>query len=126
MSFDNEEIFSNTRHLSLETYRRSGNSLRTPTRFIRDDGQFYIYPSPKAAQVRRINRYPHVRIMPCTPRGKPKGPWLQAEAHIAKPGSDTYLRAQFLRRTTSKPSWLDRLPWRRNSKRLVVVLRVVS
>lgn len=126
MSCENDDQFADTRHLNLETYQRSGEHLRTPIRFIRDDGQFYIYPSPNASQVRRISRYPHVRIMPCTPRGKPKGPWLQAEAHIAKPDSDAYLRAQFLRKSIRASTWLDRLPWRRNAKRLVVVLRVVS
>lgn len=124
--FENDDQFADAHYLNLETYRRSGEVRRTPIRFIRDDGQFYIYPVPSAAQVRRISRYPHVRIMPCTPRGKPRGPWVQAEAHVAKPGSDTYLRAQFLRKSASHSAWWNRLPWRRNAKRLVVVLRVVS
>ena len=84
MNLDSLYQFTDQGYLNLESYRRNGTTIRTPIRFIEDHCKLYVYSlAAETSQVRHINRYPYVRVMPCSLRGKPKGQWVEAEAHIA-------------------------------------------
>jgi PPOX class probable F420-dependent enzyme len=58
----------------LVTYKRSCEAVRTPVWFGLGDGKLYVRSEAAAAKVKRIRNDPHVRIAPCTVRGKPLGP----------------------------------------------------
>jgi len=89
---------SNAKYLNLETFRKTGVGVRTPVWFAQDpppaDGSepvgrrqppLYVYSAPDAGKVKRIRNNPHVRVAPCTIRGRIVGNWLEGEARICSP-----------------------------------------
>ena len=77
--------FDGKRYLSLETFRKSGEGVRTPVWFAaeaRDAGVLYIYTIGNTGKVKRIRNNPRVRIAPCDARGNLRGEWADARADI--------------------------------------------
>lgn len=74
--------FANQKYLNLESYRKDGRGVPTPVWFAEEKGILYIYSLADAGKVKRIRNNPHVRIAPCDFRGKLKGTWVGAIAHI--------------------------------------------
>lgn len=74
--------FVGQRYLNLESFKRDGTPVQTPVWFAEDQGVLYIYTLVKAGKVKRICRHSHLRIAPCTMRGKVIGPWMEAVATI--------------------------------------------
>ena len=56
--------------------------MQIPVWFAEEQGVLYVYTLANAGKVKRIRRNPHIRIAPCTMRGKVIGPWVEAEATI--------------------------------------------
>jgi uncharacterized protein len=70
---DFEEL-RNFRQAIVVTYRRSGEPMPTPVNHaISDDGKLYFRSEPHVGKMKRIRNNPHVRLVPCTFRGKPRG-----------------------------------------------------
>ena len=74
--------FRGQRYLNLESGKKDGIPVQTPVWFAEDQGVLYIYTLANAGKVKRIRRYPHIRVAPCTLRGAVIGPWVEAEATI--------------------------------------------
>jgi PPOX class probable F420-dependent enzyme len=77
--------FANQKYLSLESYRKDGRGVCTPVWFAEENGILYIYSLADAGKVKRIRNNPRVRIAPCDFRGRLKGTWVGAMAHILDP-----------------------------------------
>ena len=75
--------FEGQKHLSIETYRRNGEPVRTPVWFIEDGGTFYVRTAKSTGKYKRIRNNPSVKIAPCDSRGNVKGEWISAEASVA-------------------------------------------
>ncbi len=71
------------KHLAIESYRKSGEAVRTPVWFIEKDGTLFVRTDGDTGKAKRIRGNPRIRIAPCTMRGKPKGDWINAEAQFA-------------------------------------------
>ncbi len=80
MSSDKLAQFANQKYLNLESYRKNGQSVRTPLWFVEDGGVLYFYTVAHSSKVRRIRNNPRVRVAPCDYRGKVKGEWVDATA----------------------------------------------
>jgi hypothetical protein len=82
--------FRDQKYLSLETFKKSGESVKTPVWFAADpaadlsgDGaRLYMYTIGNAGKVKRIRNNPHVKIAPCTLKGEVLGDWTDANAEI--------------------------------------------
>ena len=97
--------FTQQRYLSLETYRRTGQSVATPVWFVVDRDVIYVYSLADAGKVKRIRNNPRVRIAPCDARGGLKGAWVDATARIV----DEREAAQAQRLLVAKYGWMKRL-----------------
>ncbi len=86
MSDDRLAQFSAQRYVNLETYRKSGQGVRTPLWFIEQQGVLYMRTRAQSAKVKRIRNNPHVRIVPSDLRGNPKGIWIDGEATLIEAG----------------------------------------
>jgi PPOX class probable F420-dependent enzyme len=65
------------------TFKRSGEPVPTPVWFGLDEqGRLYFRSEPRTAKVRRLRNEPHVRIAPCSMRGKPAGPTVEGRARL--------------------------------------------
>ncbi|HEV8386832.1 MAG TPA: PPOX class F420-dependent oxidoreductase [Nitrososphaera sp.] len=77
--------FEGRKYLSIETYRKSGDPVRTPVWFVEDNGVLYVRTADSTGKYKRIRSNPTVKIAPCDNRGNVKGDWLGAEASVAPP-----------------------------------------
>jgi PPOX class probable F420-dependent enzyme len=68
--------------ISLETYRRNGEPVRTPVWFLKENGNLYVHTGDSTGKVQRIRRNPKVRVAPSYFRGKPKADYIDARAEL--------------------------------------------
>jgi uncharacterized protein len=82
--------FEKSKYLSLETFRKNGDAVRTPVWFAADArppanssaAKLYIYTVDNTGKVKRIRNNTRVRIAPCDMRGNVSGNWMDARAEI--------------------------------------------
>jgi PPOX class probable F420-dependent enzyme len=72
--------FTGQPYLNLETFRRSGQAMRTPVWFVRDGEKLYIRTVAESGKVKRVRNNPRVRIAVCGREGQLLGDWLPATA----------------------------------------------
>ncbi len=82
MNNDKLAQFAGQTYLSIETYRKSGQAVPTPVWFLECDGMLYVHTSAHSGKVKRIHNNPRVRVTPSDMRGKPKGEWVEGQAHL--------------------------------------------
>lgn len=69
-------------YLSLETFKKNGDGVKTPVWFVLDNGVLYVYTEADSWKVKRIRNNPRVRVALCTMRGRVTGPWFDGTASI--------------------------------------------
>ncbi len=75
--------FNSQKYLSLETYRKNGQAVRTPVWFAAAPGPtLYVYTAADSGKVKRLRRNGEIRIAPCNARGTVAGAWSNARATI--------------------------------------------
>ncbi len=74
--FDNENV------ISVETYRKSGQPVRTPVWFLKENGVLIVHTGNGTGKVKRIKRNPKVRVAPSKFRGEPKADYIDARAEL--------------------------------------------
>ncbi len=72
--------FIKKQYLNLETFRKSGEGVRTPVWFCREEEAIYVVTGSSSGKARRIRRNGLVHIAPCKMDGTPTGPWSEAIA----------------------------------------------
>ena len=75
------------KYINLETYRKSGQGVRTPVWFVEmingDGSVLYVRTSVDTGKYKRVRNNPSVQIAPCNMLGSVKGNWVKGEARIA-------------------------------------------
>ena len=74
------EQFSKKKYLNLETFRKSGQGMRTPVWFVQDGEIIYVQTMANSGKVKRIRNSGRVNIAPCKMDGKLIGSWVPAQA----------------------------------------------
>jgi PPOX class probable F420-dependent enzyme len=82
--------FAGQKYLDLETFKKNGDSVRTPVWFAADPSasldssgaKIYAYTIGVSGKVKRIRNNPSVKIAPCDMRGRVLGEWVEARAEI--------------------------------------------
>jgi uncharacterized protein len=103
--------FADHRYISLETFKKNGEGVRTPVWFVLHNDALYLYTEADSLKVKRIRKDPHVRVAVCTIRGRVEGPWIHGTASIID-GDERRLadrlldRKYFLKRVFN---WLTRM-----------------
>jgi PPOX class probable F420-dependent enzyme len=72
------------KYISLETFKKNGEGVKTPVWFVLHDGAVYVYTEAASWKVKRIRNNPRVRVAACSMRGVVKGPWIDATASIVE------------------------------------------
>lgn len=80
-------IVQGHKYLNLESFRKSGQGVRTPVWFAGDPPSgapqlLYVYSTADSGKAKRIRNNPRVRIAPCDVRGKLLGDWVESRAEI--------------------------------------------
>ena len=76
--------FGHHKYISLETFKRNGQGVKTPIWFVLHKNAFYVYTEADSWKVKRIRNTPRVRVAVCNIRGDIKGPWLDAAASLVE------------------------------------------
>jgi PPOX class probable F420-dependent enzyme len=74
--------FGNEKYISLETFKRNGQSVKTPLWFVVHNDSLYTYTKAGTGKIKRIRNNPRVRVAPCTVSGRVTGPWIDGIASI--------------------------------------------
>jgi PPOX class probable F420-dependent enzyme len=72
--------FEKQKYLNLETFRRNGESMKTPVWFVQDEEILYVQTLANCGKVKRIHNNSNVKITPCKMDGTPTGSWVPANA----------------------------------------------
>jgi PPOX class probable F420-dependent enzyme len=105
------EAFRDQKYLNLETFRKSGQGVKTPVWFAADPAsdlagpgaKLYAYTVGESGKVKRIRNNGRARIAPCDMRGNVIGAWVDASAQII-----TGPEAESANRLLNKKYW----PWK--------------
>ncbi|MCX6016290.1 MAG: PPOX class F420-dependent oxidoreductase [Chloroflexales bacterium] len=74
--------FRKEEFLNLETYRKNGETIKSPMWFAQDNDALYLWTMADTSKVKRIRNNPHVNIAPCKRMGEVTGEWMTAHATI--------------------------------------------
>lgn len=64
--------FSRHKYISLETYRRSGEGVRTPVWFVESGNRLYVSTPASTGKIKRLRNNPKVKVAICDIRGNVK------------------------------------------------------
>jgi len=70
------------KHISLETYRRNKEPVRTPVWFVIKDNSILVVTREKTGKMKRIRNDQQVKIAACTMRGKITGKWMSGIVEV--------------------------------------------
>src|SRR5207245_10395620 len=82
--------FAGQKYLNLETFKKSGDGVKTPVWFaaglstsLESSGaKLYVYTIGVSGKLKRIRNNPRVKVAPCNMRGDVRGEWAEARAEI--------------------------------------------
>jgi PPOX class probable F420-dependent enzyme len=72
--------FTKQKYLNLETFRRNGESMKTPVWFVQDGETLYVDTLANSGKVKRIRNNRRVNVAICKLDGKVTGAWVPAQA----------------------------------------------
>jgi PPOX class probable F420-dependent enzyme len=75
------ETLDRHRYISLATFRRSGETVKTPVWFAHHGGKIYVFTAAGSGKIKRLKNNEQIRTAPCGPRGHLKGEWIDGKAH---------------------------------------------
>ncbi len=82
MGPDKLTLFDGENVISIETYRKNGQAVRTPVWFLKQEGILIVHTGGDSGKVKRIRRNPKVRVAPSKFRGEPKADYIDAHAEL--------------------------------------------
>jgi len=68
------------KYISLETYRKNNQPVRTPVWFVIDNDLVYVVTREETGKVKRLKNNSQVKISVCTFKGKSTGEWVLGNA----------------------------------------------
>jgi len=74
------EKLKKQQYINIETFRKSGEGVRTPVWFVQEGDVVYVHTVADSGKVKRIRRNPQVNIAPCKMDGALVGDWAPASA----------------------------------------------
>jgi PPOX class probable F420-dependent enzyme len=74
------ETLDRHRYISLVTFRRSGEAVKTPVWLAKRGGRFYVFTAAGSGKVKRLKNDQRIRAAPCGPRGRLRGGWIEGLA----------------------------------------------
>jgi len=78
----NLEEIESEKCISLETYRKNNQPVRTPVWFVIKDDLIYVVTRDQTGKAKRLRNNQQVKIATCNFKGKIKGQWISGTAKI--------------------------------------------
>ena len=90
-SGDKLSQFAGKKYISIETYRKTGDPVRTPVWFVEENGELFVRTDSDTGKMKRIRNNPRVRVAVCNIRGNIKGSWVEGEAQTTDMESSDHI-----------------------------------
>jgi uncharacterized protein len=74
--------FQRQKYLNIETFRKSGEGMKTPVWFVQEGETLYVSTMASSGKVKRIRNNGKVNIAACKMNGKLTGSWVPAQARV--------------------------------------------
>ncbi len=68
--------------INVTTFKRDGTAVATPVWCAGKNGSLLVYSEADSGKVKRLRHNPHVTVAPCSFRGTPRGPAVEADATV--------------------------------------------
>ncbi len=81
-SMFNPEEIREEKYVSLETYKKNNQAVRTPVWFITKDNSIIIVTREHTGKIKRLRNNQRVKLAVCSMKGKVSGPWMSGTAKI--------------------------------------------
>lgn len=91
-------VFTAARYVRVTTFRRSGAAVPTPVWHAVDGDSVVIWTPRDAGKVKRLRNDATVRVAPCTFRGEPTGPEVEARGEVLDSAGSARVRQLIARR----------------------------
>jgi uncharacterized protein len=118
---DSAKQFSSESYISLETYKKSGEAVRSPVWVVEEGGVVFVRTDPTSWKAKRIRKNQRVRVAPSDMRGKPTGSWVDGEAHFVE-GEEAQRILKLFKKKYGITAWLiDSYHGLRGSRSLTVI-----
>jgi PPOX class probable F420-dependent enzyme len=123
MSSEKLAIFGDQKYICLETFKKSGEGVRTPVWFVINDGIIYVTTMDSSWKVKRLKNIPSVRIVPSNFKGTPKRDWIDGQAFF---GNDSELKLIMSLRNKKYGllAWIIRLFVSKKGKVVVIGIKI--
>ena len=76
------DSLNSQKYISLETYRKNKETVRTPVWFVISDGLIFVVTRDQTGKIKRLRHTQKVRIASCTIKGKITEEWVNGTATI--------------------------------------------
>jgi PPOX class probable F420-dependent enzyme len=123
--------FDGQKYLNLETFKKSGEGVKTPVWFAAETSaaldspaaKLYVYTIGNSGKVKRIRNNSCVRIAPCDMRGGLLGDWVDARAEIVNGEEATHGMGLLNKKYVPWKQFLDFFASFRRRERTVFAIR---
>ena len=78
----NLEKFATTTFIALETFKKNGTGVITPTWVTGKNDKLYVWTNLDSWKIKRIRKNGRVRLCESDARGTPKSDWMEAQARV--------------------------------------------
>ncbi len=82
----NLEEIESKKCISLETYRKNNQAVRTPVWFVIKNELIYVVTRDQTGKAKRLRNNQQVKIATCNFKGKVSGEWISGTAKILDEG----------------------------------------
>jgi hypothetical protein len=105
------DVLGNAKYVLLTTFRKDGTPVPTPVWVVRSGDELRVWTIRDSGKVKRIRRNGRAQIAPCTIRGNPRGPAVDATARML-PDSDARAVLNELAAKYGFLGWFTRMMYR--------------
>lgn len=89
-------------YFNLETFKRSGDGVKTPVWFAVDGDSFVFMTDGRSWKCKRLRRDDRAKVAACDVRGKVKGPWFDGTCTVIDDEAE---------RTRAEAALADKYTW---------------
>jgi uncharacterized protein len=75
------QAFESAKYINIETYRKSGEGIKTPVWFVESSGLLFFLTRADSGKVKRLHHNAVVKVAPCKMNGEVTGDWYDASAN---------------------------------------------
>ena len=118
--------FQKGQYMNVETFRKSGEGVRTPVWFVELNGELCFTTEADSAKVKRLRRNPAARVAPCNVRGDLKGDWHSCTVRFLDNVEQAAVVKIYDRKYGLMKKFFDLMGRSRKTERVFIALKLIE